>query len=186
MNTTDIDQMVAEKEDPCISIVIPTHRYSTERRQDPKALEKAASKAKSLLQHSAWPKEKVLSLSNKIDAVLQNIDYIRLQDGLAVFVSPNITKFFLLPFPVTEKIMLGKNFELRDLIYFNQFLKPYYLLAVSKKKIRLFRGEGRDIQEVHNDDFPKQYVESYEYAKPSRASSFSAGLKDYELPMRIA
>lgn len=181
MNTADIDQLVAEKENPCISIIIPTHRYSSERRQDPKNLEKAASKAKSLLQHSAWPKEKILSLTSKIDSVLQNIDYIRHQDGLAVFVSPAITKYFLLPFPVTEKILLGKNFELKDLIYYSQFLTPYYLLAVSKKKIRLFRGEGRDIQEVHNDDFPKQYVESYEYSKPSRASSFSQGLKDYEL-----
>ena len=181
MNTADIDQMLAERENPCISIIIPTHRFSTERRQDPKALEKAATKAKSLLEHSAWPKEKILSLSNKIDTVLQNIDYIRLQDGLAVFISPNLTKFFLLPFPVTEKIMVGKSFEMRDLFYFNQYLKPYYLLAVSKKKIRLFRGEGRDIQEVQNNDFPKQYAETYEYSKPSRASSFSGALKDYEL-----
>ena len=137
--------MLAEKESPCISIVIPTHRFSKERRQDPKALEKAASKAKSLLQNSAWPKDKIQSLSTKIDAVVENIDYVRMQEGLAIFISPNISKFFLLPFPVTEKIMLGKTFELRDLFYFIQFLKPYYLLAVSKKRIRMFRGDGQDI-----------------------------------------
>ena len=45
----------------------------------------------------------------------------------------------------------------------------------------MFCGEVQDIQEIQNDDFPKQYVETYEYSKPSRASSFSAGLKDYEL-----
>lgn len=181
MKTADIDQMLAEKDNPCISIVIPTHRFSKERRLDPKVLGKAVEKAKSLLENSAWPKEKIRSLSTKIDAVVENIDYVRLQEGLAIYISPNISKFFLLPFPVTEKIMLGKTFEVRDLFYFIQFLKPYYLLAVSKKRIRMFRGEGRDIQEIQNDDFPKQYAETYEYAKPSRASSFSAGLKDYEL-----
>ena len=181
MNAADIDRMIAETGNPCISIVIPTHRFSTERRQNPKVLEKAASKAKSLLQHSAWPREKVELLSNKIDTVMSTLDYLRMQEGLGIFVSPQISHVFLLPFPVTEKVILGKNFEMRDLFYFVQFLKPYYLVAVSKKKIRLFRGEGRDIQEVHNDDFPKAYAESYEYAKPSRASSFSGALKDYEL-----
>jgi hypothetical protein len=80
---------------------------------------------------------------------------------------------------VKEKIILGRNFEIRDLIYFTQFLKPYYLLTTSKKKVRLFKGSGNDLQEIINNDFPKQYKEEYEYARPSIASS-SGVLKDFE------
>ncbi len=181
MKNTDIDRMIAEKGNPCISIVIATHRFSSERRQDPKVLQKAVSKAKSLLQHSAWPQVKIEMLSHKLDEVMTNLDFLRMQEGLGIFISPSISEVILLPFSVTEKVMLGENFEMRDLFYFVQFLNPYYLLAVSKKKIRLLRGEGRDIHEIQNDDFPRQYTESYEYARPSRASSFSGALKDYEL-----
>ncbi len=75
--------------------------------------------------------------------------------------------------------MLGRNFEVRDLFYFTQFLKSYYLLTISRKRARLFKGSGNDLQEIINNDFPKQYTEEYEYARPSIASSSSA-LKDFE------
>ena len=41
------------------------------------------------------------------------------------------------------------------------------------------KGSGNDLQEIINNDFPKQYTEEYEYARPSIASS-SGALKDFE------
>jgi hypothetical protein len=67
---------------------------------------------------------------------MSTLDYVRMPEGLGIFVSPHISRVFLLPFSVAEKVILGKNFEMRDLFYFVQFLKPCYLLAVSKKKIQ--------------------------------------------------
>ena len=180
MNTSDIDQMLAEKGNLCISIVVPTHRYSRERIQDPKTVYKAVEKAKHLLQNSAWPKDTIQQIEIKLNAVRQKIDYLHLQDGLAIFVSPNISKLFLLPFQVKEKVILAKKFEIRDLFYYAQFLKPYYLLAVSKKRIPLYRGEGRDLHEIRNNDFPQEYAEEYEYAHPSVDSSSSMSLKSFE------
>ncbi len=180
MNPSDIEQLLAEKGNPCISIIVPTHRYSRERMQDPIATRKAIDQAKDLLNNSAWPKRIGQQLQEKLDSILEKIDYLRLQEGIAIFISPNISKIFLLPFEVKEKVMLGKNFEIRDLFYFAQFLKPYYLLAVSKKRIPLFKCQGWDLQEIRNDDFPKQYSEEYEYAKPSITNDSSSGLKSYE------
>lgn len=180
MNTSDIDKMLMEEGNLCVSIIIPTHRHSKERMQDPKLLGKAVQKAKDLMQHSAWPKDKVQQLEAKLNTMVAEIDYIRMQEGLAIFISPNLTRFFLLPFEVKEKITIGSNFELRDLIYFSQFLLPYYLIATSKKRIRLFKGQGRELHEINNDDFPREYVEEYEYAPPSIASGSSAGLKNFE------
>ncbi len=180
MNTSDIDQMLAEKGNLCVSIVVPTHRYSRDRIQDPKTVYKAVEKAKHLLQNSAWPKDAIQEVELKLEAIHKKIDFLRLQEGLAIFVSPNISKLFLLPFQVKEKVILGKNFEIRDLLYYAQFLKPYYLLAVSKKRIPLFRGEGRDLHEIRDNDFPQEYAEEFEYAHPSVDSSSSMSLKSFE------
>lgn len=179
MNTSDVDMMLAEKGNPCISIIIATARLTRERMQNPELIERAILRAKQLLTNSAWPKEKIVALNTKLDAMRDRIGYIRFQEGLAIFISPNVFKIDLLPFPVKEKVMLGRNFEVRDLIYFSQFLNPYYLLTVSKKRTRLFKGRGRDLQEIINSDFPKQYIEEYEYARPSIGSS-SGTLKDFE------
>lgn len=180
MNTTDIDLLLAEKGNPCLSMVIPTHQYTRDRMQNPELIEKAIQKARKLLSNSAWPKEKINQIENKFTVVLENIDYIRLQEGLAIFMSPNILKVHLLPFTVKEKITIGQAFDLRDLIYYAQYLRPYLLIALSKKKIRLFKGAGRDLQEVTNDDFPMTYVEEYEYARPSIGSPSSPALKSFE------
>jgi hypothetical protein len=179
MNASDIDMMLAEKGNPCISMIIPTAGLTRERMQNPGLIERAILRAKQLLTHSAWPHEQIVALHGKLDSMRERIAYLRYHEGLAIFISPNLFKVAVLPFPVKEKIILGRNFEIRDLIYFTQFLKPYYLLTISKKKARLLKGSGNDLQEIINNDFPKQYTEEYEYARPSIASS-SGALKDYE------
>lgn len=172
--------MIAEKGNPCVSITLPTIKYTRARMQNPAVIEKAIQKAKALLSHSAWPRTQVINLLLKLDLLLDKLDYLRMQEGLAVFISPNFFKINLLPFSVKEKVMLGKNFEIRDLIYFSQFLRPFHLLTLSKKRVRLFKGSGRDLQEIINHDFPKKYTEEYEYARPSIGSPSSPGLKAFE------
>lgn len=180
MNIADREQILAQRGNLCVTIIIPTHGHNVQRIQNQKTIEKTFLKVKEQLLAANWPKQSKDRVSDRLDAILGTIDYLRLQDGLAIFVSPKISQFFLLPFRVSEKIAIDDNFEIRDLFYYQQFLKPYCLLALSKKKIRLFRCEGKDVKEVINNDFPRPYIEEYEYAKPSIASSSSQGLKSSE------
>lgn len=144
------------------------------------SIEKAFDKAKQLVAHSAWPKNQTALINQRLASLKDNVEYMRLQDGLAIFISIDFFKVQLLPFAVSEKVILGDHFELRNLIYFNQFLQPYYLLAISKKRIRLLKGSGRDLQEIVNDDFPRKYVEEYEYSRPSVGSASTEGVKSFE------
>ncbi|HEX8040304.1 MAG TPA: hypothetical protein VF490_14200 [Chryseosolibacter sp.] len=180
MNIADREQILAQRGNLCVTIIIPTHGHNVQRIQNQKTIEKTFLGVKEQLLTAKWPKHEKDRVSDRLDAILGTIDYLRLQDGLAIFVSPKLSMYFLLPFRVTEKISIEDNFEIRDLFYYQQFLKPYYLLALSKKKIRLFKCEGRDVKEVINNDFPRPYIDEYEYAKPSIASSSSQGLKSSE------
>jgi hypothetical protein len=180
MNHQDLALMLAENGKPCISIIVPTAKYGRARTQNPDLIEKAIKRAKQLLEHSAWPKESKDQVAHKLEILQEKIDFVRLQEGLAVFLSPDFLKIQLLPFQVKEKIILAGRFELRDLIYFDQFLQSYFLLALSKKRVRLFKGSGHDLQEIINSDFPKKYVEEYEYERPSIGSSSSSSLKSFE------
>lgn len=180
MSTSDIQQLLFEKETPCISILIPTYRYANDRKQNHTTILKAIRKAKELLTHSQSNQEIMELLRSKLEAIEKQLDYIRLQEGLGIFVSQNISRILLFPIPVKEKIVLSNRFALHDLYYLSQLLQPYYLLALSKKRVPLFRCEGRHLQEIRNDDFPKQYSEEYEYAYPSLGSSTGPGIKNVE------
>lgn len=180
MTHADIELMLAEKGRPCLSIIIATKKPGHERQQNHELIEKAIARAQILVKHSAWPKDDINLLQGRLKLLQGKVEQLPLAEGLAIFISPNIFKIFPLPFSVTGKVILDNSFEVRDLVYLNQFLRPYYLITVSKSRVRLFRGSGRDLQEIINNDFPKTYVEEYEYARPSIGSSSSAGLKSFE------
>ena len=180
MEARDLDGLLVEKGNACVSIIIPTRLHSRDRMQNPVLVKKAIRKARGLLEKGAWPKNLVEQLDIKFLTIPERIDFIHLQEGLAIFVSPNILKIFLLPFRVKGKVTVGTTFEIRDIIYCMQYLKPYYLLTISKKKIRLFTGTGQELQEITNSDFPKQYLEEYEYSPPSPGSPPSPALKAFE------
>jgi hypothetical protein len=180
MKSSDIDTMILEKGNPCISIVIPTPRYAKGQIQNSELIERSLLRAKKLAAYSAWPQEKINQLQAKLNSLLTGIDYMRLEESIAIFISPNVSRIFLLPFPVKEKVMLSNSFEMRDLFYLSQYLSTYFLITLSKKRVRLFKGAGRQLLEIINDDFPQLYKEEYEYARPSIASGSSTGLKGFE------
>jgi hypothetical protein len=179
MSTSDLQQLASEKGKVCISILLPTDRHTRERQQNPTIVLKAIQKAKALLD-SIGTEGDIEFLRSKLDAIEKQIDYVRLQEGLGIFVSQNISKVFLFPISVKEKIIVETKFALHDLYYLHQFIQPYYLLAISKKRVPLYRGEGRHLQEIRNDDFPTYFKDEYEYAYPSLGSSTGPGLQNVE------
>ncbi len=180
MSISDLQQLASEKGKVCISILIPTYRYSRERQQNPTLVLKAIQKAKALVDSSGAEEEEIDLLRSKLDAIEKQIDFLRLQEGLGIFISQNISKVFLFPISVEEKIIVETKFALHDLYYLHQFIQPYYLVALSKKRVPLYRCEGRHLQEIRNSDFPAYYKEEYEYAYPSLGSSTGPGLKSVE------
>jgi hypothetical protein len=86
------------------------------------------------------------------------------------------------PFPVEEKVMVGDSFEIRDLLYKQDYGLPYLALSVTKKGIRLFHGSWKELEEITDEHFPVKYEEEYTYNPPSRSTSYAgqAHVKDFE------
>lgn len=163
---------------PCVSIVLPTQRTSPGRRVDPPRLKKIISNAKKLL------KEKYGSVGEKIfpqlDHLNEEINFLENQAALGLYVSPNFTRIIRFDFPVDEKITVGEHFEIREVLQLKQQQIRYYFLSLSKKTIQLFKGHGKELKEVKNNDFPISITSTYNYQKPSRGSSYGNALKNTE------
>ena len=71
----------------CISIIVPTHRLSPERRGDHLEMEKAINKAKEYL-HYKYTKEQVKPLLQSLDELFHQIDFDHNAEGLGLFVLP--------------------------------------------------------------------------------------------------
>ena len=78
--------------------------------QNAELIERAILRAEQLLTNSAWPHEQIVALHGKLDSMRDRIANMRCQEGLAIFISPNLFKVTVLPFPVKEKIIPREKF----------------------------------------------------------------------------
>jgi hypothetical protein len=177
----EIETLLHERSDVCITIISPTNRTAPERSKNDKIVRKAINKAKALLQKKEISNKQKAALIEKIDIQLLNFDALHMQDGIGIYISENISTVLKFPFSVIEKIKIDQSFDIRYLLYCQQQLIDYKVLSISKKHLRLFSGKGKELREVQNEDFPCDFSDNYEYTKPSRGTSFgSRTLKEYE------
>ncbi len=176
-----LQQMQNEKGQPCLSIILPTHKLSPERALNNNIIREGLAQAKSLLDTSQnWPREIITKLSVKLDDLMDQINPNSLKEGLGLFISPGFSSTLSFTFPVKEKIILADSFETRDVGYLCQLMHEYYLLLLSKKEIQFFKSDGETLEEIHNEDFPMTYEIQYEYARPVRGLSYGSMVKTYE------
>ena len=179
MELEKINKFLSAEKAPCVSIIVPAHRTAAEKKEDPLALHKAINLAKDALSHQKNDSPHTNTLMENLDQLYKTIDFRHTKDGIGIFVSPDRSGVFHFPFPVKEKVSVGGSFENRELLYYKS-IPDYYVLGISRKHIRLFSGKGEDMKEVVNEDFPVDYVETYEYSFPSRGSSYGNSLKEFE------
>jgi hypothetical protein len=172
----ELTELKLVKDEPCVSIIVPANSILPEREQYPVEVDNAIRRASNILL-GKYGEEKVMYLLNKLKRVSAAIDYVHESGGLGIFLSKDVSKVMRFPFPVKEKVFVGDEFETKDLLYTARNLFVYYFLLISKKHTRLFKGYGDIVDEIIDENYPKEFVDDYEneseykYEKAHMASS---------------
>ncbi len=154
----------------CISIIVPSHKTSPERRVDRLQVERAILQAREELLHS-YREEEIEPLRQSLDELYNQIDFNHNTLGIGLFVSSVVKQLIHFFFPVKEKVVIGPSFEIRDILYQTNYARRYFTLMLSEKEARLFEGRLTSLLEITDHNFPKKYVDDYIYAHPARDSS---------------
>jgi hypothetical protein len=177
---TVLTELLANNTTPCISVIVPTHRTLPDRIQDETEINRMLIKARELTWHKFGKSEVSLALINDLFELSKQVNFVENEEGIGFFVAPGIARVVKFPFPVTERVVVGNNFEIRDLLYFSKAQTNYYLLLLSEKKLRLLKGIGHTLQQVEDENFPMDLTDDREYARPYLSSSNSYSLKSTE------
>jgi len=177
----EILQQKGTKDTVCVSIILPLHSPFSQRKEDRLILQKANSKVKEYLAQKNDGLTTEL-LIQSVDDLLSSVDINIHAAGIGFFVSKNVKEIIPFFLPVEEKVIVSNSFEIRDLIYQENYSFPYMVLHLTHKEARLFEGKQNTITEVTDSNFPRKYEDDYEYSRPSRGSSYvgDAFLKDFE------
>lgn len=153
MNKHDIDLLQKISGYPALSITLPTHRTSPENRQDPIRVGNLVAEARERLL-TEFSKREIEPLLDRLEKLVDTIDYRYALDGLALFVNRDFARAFFLPFSLKERVAVDETFYTRDLIYAMNRTPRYWVLVLSEQPSRLFEGSHETLIEVKEDVFP--------------------------------
>ena len=142
MENTILNELKKNIGTPCVSVIMPTHPLTSEHNMDDIELKKIYSKAKDLVYAKCGKKNGGEEVLEKLKALSENLSLSSKDKGIGFFVSPNFSQLVSFPFSVREKIVVGDNFEVRDVIYLADSLITYYVLLINDKELKLFEGSG--------------------------------------------
>jgi len=153
MNRYDVHLLQQIKGYPCVTITLPTHRVSTDNRQDPIRVKNLIKEAANRLLNE-FNKRDLEPLLTRLEKLVQEIDYRTTLDGLALFVNRDFARAVQLPFTLKERVNIGDNFLTRDIIFALNRTPRYWTLVLSEKPTRLYEGVRDDLIEIQENGFP--------------------------------
>lgn len=156
MNEQTLHELQAVRENPALSILLPTYyKSSDDLQQNPVRLKKLMRQAidQLLERHS---KAQLKSLFENLDTVTESIDFEHPQKGLAIFVSNSTGKSYPLPFSVSEQVIIDETFSTRHLVHARNRAKRYYLLLLTRGICRLYECHRDQLHEIHKKGFPQK------------------------------
>lgn len=171
-----LKKLQKDTSEPCISLILPTQSIN-ENRKDALRLKNLIASVDEKLNALEYDARLRQSLIARLNRLARDIDLLRTQKGIGLYVSENTSEFVHFPFEVNERAVVNHRFVTRELIYTLNRLIEYNLLVVSENSVRLFYGDSNTLQEIKNKDFPKHFEDQYEYSRSSPGHPLSSSLK---------
>ncbi len=155
MRRDKLEKLASEKNVPCVTISMNTHRNYPENQKDMFVLKDLLMQAKERVVKE-YGKRPVNDLLEKIDTIEKEIDTDNNLDSLHLFLS-NTTKEILKSTWATDsdKVLISESFAVKPLIKVYNRSVEYLILKLTNSEVRLLLAINDGIVgEIKNDDFP--------------------------------
>ncbi len=141
-------------ETPFVSIVIPTHKKYPHFKDDKLVLKKMIGEAETRML-GMYGKGIVDNVVLSLNRMKSDIDFTHLQNGLVIHYSPTVQKIYHLPFSPSEKLIIDRSLEIRDVLYSIKNSKDYFVLVLSENRVRIINVHEGIADELKIDEFPR-------------------------------
>ena len=149
---------------PSISVYLPTHRSGQDKEQDPLRLKNLLTRASREIQAGGVRTPDAEALLKPAFDLLHDPTFWReTAEGLAFFVSEDLTVVLQLDYPPPELAIVNDRFVIRHLLPSIHSDERFWLLALSKNQVRLFKGDHEGLQQIPLRDTPADFKEAMRF-----------------------
>ena len=173
LSREELETLMNIRDEWCISIFMPTYRAGVESQQNQIRLRNLLRQAEEKLLASGLRATGVKTLLEPAQGLLGNVLFWRRQsDGLAVFLSSHVFRFYCLPLPFGELVVITDRFHIKPLLPLLLGDKRFYVLALSQNEVRLLEGTRHSVREIDIETIPKGLAEVLQYDVPQKKIRF--------------
>lgn len=150
-----LQKLANEKNQPCVSISLDTHRTHPDNAKDEIKLKNLLKEAEERVT-AEFGKKPVTSLLEKINSVGSEIDVNYNLDSLHIFLSNDTKEIIKSSWNTSnEGVHISDSFAVRSIIKSYNRSENYLLMLLSQSGVQLYEvlNDGI-IQEIQNEDFP--------------------------------
>jgi len=161
----DLRALAEQRQWPCVSLYVPTHRAGKDTKENPIRLRNAVGGAKDRLAHAGYPKDRIAELLEPLDDMIVSRDFwLHQSDGLAMFVAPNFFQYYRVPLKLHDDVVVTDHFAVRQLIPLFTEDGRVFVLAMSQKRVRFFEATRTGVQERVLPDMLKSIEDLRQYS----------------------
>lgn len=150
-----LQKLATEKNSPCVTISLNTHRTHPDNKQDEIVLKNLLDEAKERVLKE-FDKRAVANLLENLETVHAEIDVNHNLDSLHLFLSNDTKEIVKSGWPTNNQgVQMSETFAVRSLIKNYVRSENYLVMVLSQSGVHLYQAENDSIvKEIKNDDFP--------------------------------
>ena len=145
----EIKMLLQKHEGACVSIFLPTSRGGLDSSQDQLRLRHQIRDTENRLLLDNLRSTEVEKLLAPLNTLLEDgIFWLHTVDGLAIFRTLDMLKYYRLPYSFKEQVVASDHFYLKPVLPLLASGGRFYLLALSQNAVHLLEGTRFTIQEL--------------------------------------
>ncbi len=174
LNKEEVEILMQQRgKGPCVSIYMPTHGAGEGVKQNPIRLKNLISQADEKLAalEVRSPDRKKL-LDPAMQLVNDSVFWRSQGQGVAIFLSPEISRWYRLPISFNELSIVTNSFHIKPLLSLLSGDGQFYVLAISQKDARLLQGTRDLVEEVDLSEIIEKFEATFEEELPEQYLQF--------------
>lgn len=155
---------------PSVSVILPFSTKIALRAEFDKDLKYAIDNVTRQL-HNQYPEDLSAVVLEKIRSLTDDLKIPDRKSGIAIFASPVFSKVYFLDSTPESRIVIDESFEIRDLLFSENKIRPHLLLSLSGENCKLFLSDGRDLLPIKLNT--PDSIEAYRSDPKERVANFT-------------
>jgi hypothetical protein len=167
LSREEIKTLIEQPKENSISIYMPVVAAGAEVRQNPIRFKNLIKEAHNRLVEAGLDETKVTELLQKADELDRQDFWEGIgEQGLAIFISNNIFRYYIVPLELEELVVVSDRFHVKPLLQILNNNGRFYVLGLSQNKIRMLVGTRYRCQEIDLtalENVPTSLAEALQY-----------------------